>query len=169
MSEKLSIMQEVKLIKLLDEFGVNERKKMAIMQILTEEDLEEDKVAVAEKKQEYLLYYRATQELTKFRISPSSQGFKYLRQGIVFCLQEPDFLEYLWKGLYPKIANKFNVTKNCVIKDMTNAINSAWKKVDEEYAIELFGYSKTTRKTLPTSNFIAKMTDNIKLRELIDS
>ena len=61
MSEKLSIMQEVKLIKLLDEFGVNERKKMAIMQILTEEDLEEDKVAVAEKKQEYLLYYRATQ------------------------------------------------------------------------------------------------------------
>ncbi len=102
--------------------------------------------------------------LQKLHILPHLNGYAYLRAAIILCIKEPSTINAVTKNLYPRIAEQFNTTRQCVERAIRFAIETAWNRGNVEDLHQLMGYAVDQKKGKPTNiSFIAKIADKIQL------
>lgn len=93
-------------------------------------------------------------------IGAKYRGFHYLAYGIALCMEDEDYLLRVSKTLYPKIAQKFQVSSSCVERDIRTAISICWTRENREL---LFSLSVRPVLAKPTnSEFLDIVSSNIK-------
>ncbi len=98
------------------------------------------------------------------------KGYHYLRESIILSLNDEEMLESITKQLYPTVAKNFNTTASRVERAIRHAIETAWDRGDVDVLNGMFGYTISVGKGKPTnSEFIALITDNLRLRYKISS
>lgn len=92
------------------------------------------------------------------------KGYQYLREAIMLSVQNREMLEYITKGLYPAIAEKYGTTPSRVERAIRHAIEVAWNRGRADTLEAVFGYTVSDGKGKPTnSEFIALIADKIRL------
>ena len=92
------------------------------------------------------------------------KGYQYLREAIIFTVNDMDAINAVTKVLYPAVAKKFNTTASRVERAIRHAIEVAWDRGDLETLQKYFGYTVSNAKGKPTnSEFIAMISDRLQL------
>ncbi len=92
------------------------------------------------------------------------KGYQYLRDAIIFSVNDAEMLGSITKVLYPAIAKKHNTTSSRVERAIRHAIEVAWSRGKMDTIEELFGYTVNSGKGKPTnSEFVALIADKIRL------
>lgn len=105
--------------------------------------------------------------LLKCGIPPHIKGYYYLGFAIDSVREEPDLLNRITKGLYPKVAQEFETTCQRVERAMRHAIEVAFDRIDVTVMHELFGWSVDCDRGKPTnSHFIAAIVEALKELEV---
>lgn len=92
------------------------------------------------------------------------KGYYYLRDAIIFSVEDIDILNSITKRLYPSIATKYNTTASRVERAIRHAIEIAWSRGQIEAIDSMFGYTINIGKGKPTnSEFIAIVADKLRL------
>lgn len=93
------------------------------------------------------------------------KGYQYLRDSIVMCINDGEYINAVTKMLYPDVAKKHSTTASRVERAIRHAIEVAWDRGDIDVLNTLFGYTIHTGRGKPTnSEFIAMIADKLKLR-----
>ncbi len=99
--------------------------------------------------------------LKKLGISPSKEGYFYLKDCIYICISENIRFP---RDLYPKIAKKYNKKTSAIEKAIRTAIEIGWTNCDYSFSEELFANTINYEKGKPTNyEFIATITEDINL------
>ncbi len=92
------------------------------------------------------------------------KGYQYLREAIIYTVNDMDAINAVTKVLYPAVAHKFGTTASRVERAIRHAIEVAWDRGDLETLQKYFGYTVSNAKGKPTnSEFIAMISDRISL------
>lgn len=92
------------------------------------------------------------------------KGYQYLREGILFAVEDTEMLSSITKLLYPAIAKKCDTTASRVERAIRHAIEVAFGRGNLDVIEDIFGYTVSTGKGKPTnSEFIALIADKIRL------
>ncbi len=95
-------------------------------------------------------------------IPANVNGYKFVRDCIIYSAEHYDAINLVTKKLYPVIAEKYGTTAQCVERSIRSAIESAWQKADKKMIHDIFGNSAGENK--PTnSEFIAMIADKVRL------
>ena len=93
------------------------------------------------------------------------KGYHYLRHAIIMCVNEPEMLNNITKGLYPAVAVRFDTTASRVERAIRHAIEIAWDRGDVDTLNSYFGYTIHNLRGKPTnSEFIALIADKLRLK-----
>ena len=94
------------------------------------------------------------------------KGYQYLRDAIIFVVEEVNLMGAVTKELYPLIAEKYDTTASRVERAIRHAIELAWDRGNVEMMNKYFGYTVNMDKGKPTnSEFIAMVSDKLRLGE----
>lgn len=94
------------------------------------------------------------------------KGYQYLREAIIYTVNDMDAINAVTKVLYPAVAHKFGTTASRVERAIRHAIEVAWDRGDLETLQKYFGYTVSNSKGKPTnSEFIAMISDRIFLEQ----
>ncbi len=94
------------------------------------------------------------------------KGYQYLREAIIYTVNDMDAINAVTKVLYPAVAHKFSTTASRVERAIRHAIEVAWDRGDLETLQKYFGYTVSNAKGKPTnSEFIAMISDRIFLEQ----
>ncbi len=104
-----------------------------------------------------------SEKFKKLGIPAHIKGYQYARESIIMCIEDPTLLNALIKMLYPQIARKYETTPERVESAIRHAIAVAWPRGDIKYIEEVFGVSTSERRKPTNSEFIAMMTDVIRM------
>ena len=97
-------------------------------------------------------------------IPPNQRGFAFLHKSVRLVVEEPSLQRQLMHGLYPKVAEHFHTTVNCVEHSMRCAITAAWKRGRPELVETLLGRGVITAYDKPTNGeLIALVAENVRL------
>ena len=103
-----------------------------------------------------------TKMLHELGIPAHIKGYQYLRDAISMVVRDREMMEAVTKILYPEIAKKNYTSSSRVERAIRHAIEVAWGRGSLEVIDELFGYTISTGKGIPTnSEFIALIADKI--------
>lgn len=92
------------------------------------------------------------------------KGYQYLRDAIIFVVEEVNLMGAVTKELYPLIAEKYDTTASRVERAIRHAIELAWDRGNVEMMNKYFGYTVNMEKGKPTnSEFIAMVSDKLRL------
>ena len=92
------------------------------------------------------------------------KGYQYLREAIVYTVNDMDAINAVTKVLYPAVARKFGTTASRVERAIRHAIEVAWDRGDLDTLQKYFGYTVSNSKGKPTnSEFVAMISDRISL------
>lgn len=92
------------------------------------------------------------------------KGYQYLREAIVYTVNDMDAINAVTKVLYPAVARKFGTTASRVERAIRHAIEVAWDRGDLETLQKYFGYTVSNAKGKPTnSEFVAMISDRLVL------
>ena len=105
--------------------------------------------------------------LKELGVSPSLNGFGYLREAIALVLTDDSLLNrVITKQLYPNIAKKFNTTPSRVERGMRHAIERGFDKGNSELMEQIFGYTVSSCSGRATNKeFIACVVDYFQCQE----
>lgn len=93
------------------------------------------------------------------------KGYHYLRDSIIFAIQDPDIINAITKQLYPGVAKKNATTASRVERAIRHAIEVAWDRGDVDILNSYFGYTIHNGRGKPTnSEFIAMISDKLRLK-----
>ncbi len=93
------------------------------------------------------------------------KGYQFLRDAIMWTIEDMGLINAVTKELYPGIAKKYNTTSSRVERAIRHAIEVAWERGDIETINKLFGYTVHNNKGKPTnSEFIAMIADRLRLQ-----
>ena len=93
------------------------------------------------------------------------KGYQFLRDAIIWTIDDMGIINAVTKELYPGIAKKYNTTSSRVERAIRHAIEVAWERGDIDTINKLFGYTVHTSKGKPTnSEFIAMIADKLRLQ-----
>ncbi len=93
------------------------------------------------------------------------KGYQFLRDAIIWTIEDMGLINAVTKELYPGIAKKYNTTSSRVERAIRHAIEVAWERGDIETINKLFGYTVHNNKGKPTnSEFIAMIADRLRLQ-----
>lgn len=94
------------------------------------------------------------------------KGYQYLRDAILFVIEEVNLLGAITKELYPMIAQKYNTTPSRVERAIRHAIELAWDRGNVEMMNKFFGYTINVERGKPTnSEFIAMVADKLRIAQ----
>ena len=120
----------------------------------------EDKEAFRERN----LETDVTNIIHEIGIPAHIKGYQYLRDAIIYSVDDIEMLNSITKILYPTIAKKHQTTPSRVERAIRHAIEVAWSRGKMDTIDELFGYTVSNGKGKPTnSEFIALIADKIRL------
>lgn len=106
--------------------------------------------------------------LHKIGVPAHIKGYQYLREAIIYSVEDPEMLGAVTKILYPAIAKRSHTTSSRVERAIRHAIEVAWNRGCEEVLEEIFGYTISVGRGKPTnSEFIAMLADKITLKRKI--
>ncbi len=93
------------------------------------------------------------------------KGYQFLREAIIWTIDDMGIINAVTKELYPGIAKKYDTTSSRVERAIRHAIEVAWERGDIDTINKLFGYTVHTSKGKPTnSEFIAMIADRLRLQ-----
>ncbi|MDY5181206.1 sporulation initiation factor Spo0A C-terminal domain-containing protein, partial [Butyribacter sp.] len=104
-----------------------------------------------------------TNLLLEIGIPAHIKGYQYIREGIMLAFYDKNMLHFITKCLYPAIAKKYNTTSSSVERTIRHAIEVAFRRGNREMLEEIF-ITINSKKSKPTnSEFIALLTDKLRL------
>ena len=93
------------------------------------------------------------------------KGYQFLRDAIIWTIEDMGLINAVTKELYPGIAKKYNTTSSRVERAIRHAVEVAWERGDIDTINKLFGYTVHNNKGKPTnSEFIAMIADKLRLQ-----
>lgn len=93
------------------------------------------------------------------------KGYQFLRDAIMWVIEDMELINAVTKELYPGIAKKHKTTSSRVERAIRHAIEVSWQRGDLETLDTLFGHTVKFTKDKPTnSEFIAMIADRIRLQ-----
>lgn len=93
------------------------------------------------------------------------KGYHYIRDAILFSVDDSEMINSVTKVLYPTIAKKYNTTSSRVERAIRHAIEIAWDRGDVDTLNSYFGYTINIGRGKPTnSEFIAMISDKLRLQ-----
>lgn len=106
-----------------------------------------------------------TNIIQEIGVPPHIQGYQFLRDAILYIVDNIELLNAVTTELYPMIAKKYDSNSTRVERAMRHAIEVAWNKGRVDTINKYFGYTVCDYKGKPTnSEFIAMIADWIRLR-----
>lgn len=70
---------------------------------------------------------------------PRNRGYRYLRDAVIIGYQNHDMLEAMTKGLYPLLAEKYEVSVYQIESSIRNTIELAWDEGNRRELRACFG------------------------------
>lgn len=114
------------------------------------------------QKRDYEL--EVTEVLHQMGIPAHVKGYQYLRDAILYIMDDINLLGAVTKELYPLVGEKYNTSASRVERAIRHAIELAWSRGNVDMMVKYFGYTINTEKGKPTnSEFIAMVADKIRL------
>jgi len=93
------------------------------------------------------------------------KGYQYLRDAILYIVEDNNLLGAVTKELYPMIGEKYNTSASRVERAIRHGIELAWNRGNVDMMIQYFGYTINTERGKPTnSEFIAMISDKFRLQ-----
>ena len=93
------------------------------------------------------------------------KGYQFLRDAIMWVVEDMELINAVTKELYPGIAKKHKTTSSRVERAIRHAIEVSWQRGDVDTLNKLFGHTVQFTKDKPTnSEFIAMIADRIRLQ-----
>lgn len=97
-------------------------------------------------------------------IPANIRGYVFLRDAIQMVIEEVGLMGNLSKTLYPRIAQRYETTPNCVERGIRHAIEVAWNRGNLELLARVFGHTVDRDKgKLTNSGFIAILADKLRM------
>ena len=94
------------------------------------------------------------------------KGYHYLREAILYSIDNMEAINAVTKILYPEVAKRYNTTPSRVERAVRHAIEVAWDRGDLDTLQKYFGYTVSNIKGKPTnSEFIAMIADRLRLQQ----
>ena len=105
-----------------------------------------------------------TEVLHQMGIPAHVKGYQYLRDAILYIMDDINLLGAVTKELYPLVGEKYNTSASRVERAIRHAIELAWSRGNVDMMVQYFGYTINTEKGKPTNReFIAMVADKIRL------
>lgn len=111
-----------------------------------------------------LLESTVTEVMFKLGIPANIKGYHYLRDALMLCATNLDYLHGITKSLYPDIASHFNSSPTRVERAIRHSIDVLWSQGNADVIHAYFGQRPTIRTKPTNSELIAVLADNIRLR-----
>ena len=102
--------------------------------------------------------------LRELGIPANIKGYKYLRDAIIYAIEEPKALKGITKFLYPKVAKINDTTSSRVERAIRHAVEVGWERGDIDVMYGYFGYTVDSNNKPTNSGFIATIVDHLKLK-----
>ena len=108
---------------------------------------------------------RVTAIIHEIGVPAHIKGYHYLREAILYCIENVGAINAVTKVLYPEVAQRFNTTPSRVERAVRHAIEVAWDRGDLDTLQKYFGFTVSSIKGKPTnSEFIAMISDRLRLQ-----
>lgn len=105
-----------------------------------------------------------TEVLHQMGIPAHVKGYQYLRDAILYIMEDVNLLGAVTKELYPLVSEKYNTSASRVERAIRHAIELAWSRGNVDMMVQYFGYTINLEKGKPTnSEFMAMVADKIRL------
>lgn len=106
--------------------------------------------------------------LLQLGVPPHIKGYGYLREAIIVAVKYPQAIDNMMRELYPRVADKFNITKSKVERGIRHAIDQAWLRTCSTELNKLLKITVYNDVSKPTSGeFIALIADYILMEEIL--
>lgn len=129
------------------------------------EKSEETAVLVKEDDEEYDIEIMVSNMIKTIGVPAHIKGYQFLRDAIMWVVEDMELINAVTKELYPGIAKKHKTTSSRVERAIRHAIEVSWQRGDVETLNKLFGHTVKFTKDKPTnSEFIAMIADRIRLQ-----
>jgi len=120
----------------------------------------------AERDYQYSMESRVTAIIHEIGVPAHIKGYHYLREAILYSIDNMDAINAVTKVLYPEVAKRYNTTPSRVERAIRHAIEVAWDRGDLDTLQKYFGYTVSNIKGKPTnSEFIAMIADRLRLQQ----
>ncbi len=120
----------------------------------------------AEQGYQHSMESRVTAIIHEIGVPAHIKGYHYLREAILYCIDNMGAINAVTKILYPEVAKRYNTTPSRVERAVRHAIEVAWDRGDLETLQKYFGYTVSNIKGKPTnSEFIAMISDRLRLQQ----
>ena len=122
--------------------------------------------AETEQNYQYSMESRVTAIIHEIGVPAHIKGYHYLREAILYCIDNMGAINAVTKILYPEVAKRYNTTPSRVERAVRHAIEVAWDRGDLDTLQKYFGYTVSNIKGKPTnSEFIAMISDRLRLQQ----
>ena len=102
--------------------------------------------------------------LKKLGISPSREGYFFIRDGILICLKKEIYNLNISKDIYECLSTKYHKKASAIEKAIRIAIEIGWNNCNYSYSEEVFENTINYDKAKPTNKeFITIMAEDILL------
>ena len=119
-----------------------------------------------ETERQYSMESRVTAIIHEIGVPAHIKGYHYLREAILYSIENIEAINAVTKILYPEVAKRYNTTPSRVERAVRHAIEVAWDRGDLETLQKYFGYTVSNVKGKPTnSEFIAMIADRLRLQQ----
>ena len=164
----MAMMDNEGFIRVLGNLMAQNKGFQIMITVPSDKSRECEKKAVKETQKEISLERDVTGMLHKIGVPAHIKGYQYLREAIIYSVEDPEMLGAVTKILYPAIAKRSHTTSSRVERAIRHAIEVAWNRGCEEVLEEIFGYTISVGRGKPTnSEFIAMLADKITLKRKI--
>ena len=164
----MAMMDNEGFIRVLGDLMAQNKGFQIMITVPSDKNRESEKKAVKETQEEISLERDVTGMLHKIGVPAHIKGYQYLREAIIYSVEDPEMLGAVTKILYPAIAKRSHTTPSRVERAIRHAIEVAWNRGCEEVLEEIFGYTISVGRGKPTnSEFIAMLADKITLKRKI--
>ena len=166
----MAMMDNEGFIRVLGDLMAQNKGFQIMITVPSDKNRESEKKAVKETQEEISLERDVTGMLHKIGVPAHIKGYQYLREAIIYSVEDPEMLGAVTKILYPAIAKRSHTTPSRVERAIRHAIEVAWNRGCEEVLEEIFGYTISIGRGKPTnSEFIAMLADKITLKRKIQA
>ena len=93
------------------------------------------------------------------------KGYQFVRDAIMWAVEDMEVINAVTKELYPGIAKKYSTTSSRVERAIRHAIEISWQRGDVDTINMVFGYTVQMNRGKPTnSEYIAMIADKLRLQ-----
>ena len=125
----------------------------------------ESQNSAVENDEEFDIEIMVSNMIKTIGVPAHIKGYQFLRDAIMWVVEDMELINAVTKELYPGIAKKHKTTSSRVERAIRHAIEVSWQRGDVETLNKLFGHTVKFTKDKPTnSEFIAMIADRIRLQ-----